>query len=95
MHYERARDLQELRQKTLASAYLVHPERFVHRAPIAPPVPTAVWINPPPSSKAPVGPAPQGAELEAKIQQVEQPGGALVIDPQEKEDSNLTYLVVA
>jgi putative transposase len=35
------------RQQVLDQAYLRHPERFVRGRPVPPPVPTAVWINPP------------------------------------------------
>lgn len=35
------------RQRVLDAAYLRHPERFVRGRPVPPPVPTAVWINPP------------------------------------------------
>jgi putative transposase len=39
------------RQEVLTQAYARHPERFVRRPPKALQVPTAVWINPPPSRK--------------------------------------------
>jgi putative transposase len=35
------------RQQVLDLAYQAHPERFVRGRPTPPPVPTAVWINPP------------------------------------------------
>lgn len=35
------------RQQVLDAAYAAHPERFVHRPPIAASPPEAVWINPP------------------------------------------------
>jgi putative transposase len=35
------------RQRALDAAFLAHPERFKWRAPHAPTLPTAVWINPP------------------------------------------------
>ena len=31
----------------LATAYAAHPDRFVRHHPVPPPLPTAVWINPP------------------------------------------------
>lgn len=39
------------RQVVLSAAYQAHPERFVRRAPAPLPVPSAVWINKPVSSK--------------------------------------------
>ena len=47
LHYGAAGAVIEQRQKTLDRAYNRNPERFVHAAPKHPPVPTAVWINPP------------------------------------------------
>lgn len=47
VHYERAAALEKLRNHTLAEAYAKNPERFVHKVPVAPRVPTEVWINPP------------------------------------------------
>jgi putative transposase len=35
------------RAGVLAAAYATHPERFVRHHPVPPPLPTAVWINPP------------------------------------------------
>jgi putative transposase len=35
------------RQSRLDTAYAMHPERFVNRAPLHPALPAAVWINPP------------------------------------------------
>lgn len=40
-----------LRQQTLSVAYLLHPERFVRKAPSPALLPEAVWINPPQGSK--------------------------------------------
>jgi len=39
------------RQAVLATAYLAHPDRFVHRAPVPLAVPSAVWINKPVAAK--------------------------------------------
>lgn len=44
------------RQRTLAAAYALHPERFVKGLPKPAAAPTAVWINPPPQT------SDQGAE---------------------------------
>ena len=43
--------LEEERQRVLDTAHLRHPDRFVRKAPVAPALPEAVWINrPKPSS---------------------------------------------
>lgn len=47
VHYGRAEGITTARQRTLAAAHAQHPERFVHKAPQAPKLPEAVWINPP------------------------------------------------
>jgi putative transposase len=47
VHYGRAADVHDERQRILDAAYAATPERFVRRAPTAPPVPTAAWINKP------------------------------------------------
>lgn len=47
VHYGRATKLHEARAAVLHAAYRAHPERFVNRIPIPPPLPTAAWINPP------------------------------------------------
>ena len=47
VHTRRAVALHEARSKTLAVAYALHPERFVQREPVPPPLPSAVWINGP------------------------------------------------
>ncbi len=47
VHYGLAAQLTVERQVTLQAAYEKHPERFVNGQPIAPKLPTAVWINPP------------------------------------------------
>src|SRR5437868_6095255 len=39
--------LHQARTQTLAVAYALHPERFVRKAPVPPPLPTAAWINQP------------------------------------------------
>jgi putative transposase len=43
----RAEEVRAARQVILADAYAAHPERFVRKLPEPPPLPTAVWINPP------------------------------------------------
>ena len=47
VHYGRANEVVAARQRVLTDAYQLHPERFVHKPPAPPAVPTAVWINPP------------------------------------------------
>ncbi len=47
VHFGQAPTLHQLRGETLAVAYAMHPERFVRRAPVPPPLPTAAWINQP------------------------------------------------
>jgi putative transposase len=47
VHYGRADSITKIRQMTLDAAYARHPERFVGKAPKAPVLPQAVWINPP------------------------------------------------
>jgi putative transposase len=49
VHSGRAAELTATRQGVLAAAYLDHPERFVHKQPVPPVVPSTVWINPPTS----------------------------------------------
>lgn len=52
VHYRRAEQLHAARAVVLLQAYAAHPERFVNQLPIPPPLPAAVWINPPKSSKS-------------------------------------------
>lgn len=47
VHYGRGPQLVQARQRVLDAAYVQHPERFVRKAPEAPQLPEAVWINPP------------------------------------------------
>jgi len=49
VHYGRAVSLREERARVLDAAYRRNPERFVRRPPAPPALPTAVWINRPPS----------------------------------------------
>lgn len=48
VHFGQAPAMLAQRQATLTAAYARHPERFVQGPPVPPPLPTAVWINPPP-----------------------------------------------
>ena len=47
VHYGRAEAVSATRSIVLDVAYHSHPERFVHRAPTPPALPTETWINPP------------------------------------------------
>ena len=49
VHAGQAPAVQAQRQAVLQKAYLAHPARFVNGPPAPPALPTAVWINPPPS----------------------------------------------
>ena len=47
VHYGRAEKVRELRGAVLLDAYAEHPERFVHKVPTPPALPTVAWINQP------------------------------------------------
>lgn len=47
VHYDRADEAYQQRQKVLGAAYSAHPERFVRGKPKPPELPKEVWINPP------------------------------------------------
>jgi len=47
VHTGQACFVHQQRQALMHQVYATHPERFVKGAPIVPPLPTAVWINPP------------------------------------------------
>ncbi len=47
VHEGRANEEIARRQAVLEAAYAAHPQRFVNRGPKHPPLPEAVWINPP------------------------------------------------
>jgi len=51
VHYGRGASVTRMRQMTLDAAYQAHPERFI-KAPKAPVLPRAVWINPPPKNQS-------------------------------------------
>jgi len=51
VHDGHAPALHTARIQILATAYATHPERFVRHVPQPPSLPTAAWINPPPSFK--------------------------------------------
>ncbi len=53
VHYGLATDIRATRQDTLNAAFLAHPNRFKNKPPQLPPMPSAVWINPPPEEKTP------------------------------------------
>ena len=47
VHRGRGEEVRAARAAVLADAYAAHPERFVRKHLEPPPLPTAVWINPP------------------------------------------------
>ena len=47
VHHGRAEVIHEQRTRVLATAYLLHPERFVRKVPEPPALPAAAWINRP------------------------------------------------
>lgn len=47
VHHGTAHEVRALRQQTLNLAYAAHPERFGHRQPHPPKLPTEAWINQP------------------------------------------------
>ncbi len=47
VHYGKAEEVRQTRQKTLLEAYRLHPERFVNKVPKPPELPKATWINKP------------------------------------------------
>jgi putative transposase len=51
VHYNRHQTILRGRQVVLDIAYARHPERFVRQPPTPQPAPTAVWINPPVTSR--------------------------------------------
>jgi putative transposase len=53
VHYGQVDLVGAARRQILTAAYAAHPERFVRRPPVPPAVPTAAWINPPPSGAEP------------------------------------------
>ena len=44
----------------MQAAYAAHPERFVNGAPVLPPLPAAVWLNPPRQVGVPIPAAASG-----------------------------------
>ena len=48
VHYGHAQALLVTCQAALDAAFLAHPTRFKNKRPSTHPMPTAVWINPPP-----------------------------------------------
>ncbi len=51
VHHGHAKALHAERQRILSAAYAATPERFVHRPPTPPALPTTVWINKPPTEE--------------------------------------------
>ena len=55
VHYGRAATVLAARHRTRLAAYAAHPERFVHGPPRPETMPTAVWINRPPTRETTAG----------------------------------------
>ena len=53
VHHALAQGMHLARQATLDAAFRANPKRFKNKRPQLPPMPTAVWINPPPEEKKP------------------------------------------
>jgi putative transposase len=51
VHHGQAAELHAARARVLDAAYQRHPERFVHKPPAPPELPTAAWINKPSDTK--------------------------------------------
>jgi putative transposase len=51
VHHGQAEQFYDQRAVVLADAYARNPERFVRRPPVPPELPTAVWINKPPTQE--------------------------------------------
>ncbi len=51
VHHGQAKKLHAERQRVLDAAYAATPERFVRRPPMPPELPTAAWINKPPTEE--------------------------------------------
>ena len=66
VHHGLAQERRARRADALAAAYAAHPERFVRGLPRPAPLPTAVWINKPPSTSRPSGAIPAPGEGEAR-----------------------------
>ena len=54
VHAGQTSAVQAQRQAAMQTAYAAHPERFVKGAPVLPPLPAAVWLNPPLQVGAPI-----------------------------------------
>ena len=59
VHHGQATAVRDARRRVLHAAYAAHPERFVRHAPEPPPLPTATWINPPPTPRPHAPTTPQ------------------------------------
>ncbi len=51
VHYNTHQEVLCAREKTLANAWRLHPERFVKGIPVVRNVPSEVWINKPETAK--------------------------------------------
>jgi transposase InsO family protein len=66
VHFGQTQTVLAQRQATLDLAYAQHPERFVRGAPLTPPLPTTVWINPPTHPQT-TGPTPEESSLVSRF----------------------------
>ena len=53
VHYGRACQILDKRERTLRLAWSQHPERFVNGTPKPQPLPQEVWLNPPAAVNTP------------------------------------------
>lgn len=67
VHHGLAQAQRATRQATLDAAFAKHPNRFKHLRPVLPPMPTAVWINPPPKESPLTTSAPSTHSTECTL----------------------------
>jgi len=75
VHYGLAQQVRIERERVLQAAYAAHPERFVRGRPTPPPLPEAVWINPPSST----GNQPPAARGDDGLRETPNPAGEEVL----------------
>lgn len=88
VHHGQSEATQLQRQDVLDSAYGRNPERFVRKAPQAPELPSAVWINPPSEEGSPTQPVEQSPSSAEPTFHPKQP--VMEVDPK-KQGSQLPY----
>lgn len=86
VHYGKAEEKLERRQKTLDVAYLNHPERFVKGKPQVQRLPSEVWINPPKKEQKTSVPSPSDSHhrlhLQTEVLVTEKMGEGTVPNPE-------------